>query len=423
MMIPSIDVMGGRAVQLVGGERLEIDAGDPLPIARRFARVGEMAVIDLDAAMGNGENRSLIEEIVRRYPCRVGGGIRDAKAALGWLDAGAGSVILGTAARREVLERLPRERVMAALDARDGEVVVEGWKRGTGAGVFERIAELKDLVGGFLVTFVEREGRMSGLDLGLVEKVVAAAAPVPVTVAGGVSCARDVAEIDGSGADVQVGMALYSGAMGLAEGLVAPMGSDREDGLWPTVVVDERGVALGLCWSNLESVREAVETGRGVYWSRRRGLWRKGETSGNSQELIRVDLDCDRDALRFTVRQLGGGFCHKGTRTCWGDDRGVGRLARTLAARTKSAPEGSYTRRLLEDRDLLRAKLEEEALELAEAETEVEIVHETADVFYFALTAMVRGEVPLWRVEEELDHRSLKMSRRPGDAKERRDEG
>lgn len=133
MIVPSVDIRGAHAVQLEQGRDLKIDAGDPLPIARRFGRVGEIAVIDLDAALSTGDNRGVIEGLVRVADCRVGGGIRDVDSAIRWLDAGASRVILGTAARPEVLRELPRERVIAALDARDGEVVDQGWTRGTGA--------------------------------------------------------------------------------------------------------------------------------------------------------------------------------------------------------------------------------------------------------------------------------------------------
>ena len=117
MIIPSIDLMNGQAVQLIGGKEKSLDAGDPRPIARRFARAGEVAVIDLDAALGRGDNRDLIKQLLAIAPCRVGGGIRDIETARQWLDAGAVKVILGTKAIPEILEKLPRDRVMAALDA------------------------------------------------------------------------------------------------------------------------------------------------------------------------------------------------------------------------------------------------------------------------------------------------------------------
>lgn len=417
MIIPSIDLAGGNAVQLVGGREMALDAGDPRPIARRFALAGEVAVIDLDAALGRGSNGHVIRELLRIAPCRVGGGIRDAQAARDWLDAGAAKVILGTAATPDVLSQLPRDRVIAALDAVDGEVVVEGWRTRTGRSIVDRMAELRDWVGGFLVTFVEREGRLGGTAMERVAPLVEAAGDARVTIAGGVTTARDVADLDRLGADAQVGMALYTGRLDLADAIAAPLTSDRPDGLWPTVVTDERGVALGLAWSDVDSLRRAVADGRGVYHSRRRGLWVKGGTSGDHQDLLRVDLDCDRDALRFTVRQHGRGFCHVGTRTCWGTDGGLGELQRRLHERLADAPPGSYTRRLFEDPNLLRSKLVEEAGELADAEGPEAVAWEAADVMYFALVAMARAGVSLAQVEAELDRRSLKLVRRPGDAK------
>lgn len=423
MIIPSIDLMGGQAVQLIGGEKQAIDAGDPRPIAERFALAGEIAVIDLDAAMGTGSNAALIEDLLRIAPCRVGGGIRTYDAAVRWLDAGATKIILGTAAAPDLLSRLPRERLIAALDARDGEVVVEGWKKGTGARIAPRMAELRGLVSGFLVTFVEHEGRMKGIPLDRAEELLAHAGDARVTAAGGVRSVDEIAALDRMGIDAQVGMALYSGAMSLADAIAAPLRSDRADGLWPTVVCDERGVALGLAYSNAESIRRAVDTRSGVYWSRsRNALWEKGATSGARQALLRIDPDCDRDALRFTVRQSGAGFCHTGTRTCFGPASGLSALASRIAARLASAPPGSYTRRLIDDPSLLKAKLVEEAGELAEAPNADNAVHETADLLYFALTALARSGGDLESVERELDRRALKMTRRPGHAKPHRDD-
>jgi phosphoribosyl-ATP pyrophosphohydrolase/phosphoribosyl-AMP cyclohydrolase len=134
MILPSIDVMNGRAVQLVGGAGEPTDVGDPLELVERFGRLGLVPIVDLDAALGRGQNTELIREMLRRARCRVGGGIRSVEAALDWLDAGADSIVLGTMARPEILRELPRERVIAALDARDGEVVDHGWTRGTVAG-------------------------------------------------------------------------------------------------------------------------------------------------------------------------------------------------------------------------------------------------------------------------------------------------
>lgn len=417
MIIPSIDLMGGQTVQLVGGKEKALDAGDPRPIAERFGIAGEIAVVDLDAALGKGDNSGLVRDLCQIAECRVGGGIRDAETALKWLDAGAVKVVLGTAAVPEVLTKLPRERTIAALDAIDGEVVIHGWRTRTGRRVEERMSELRPHVGGFLVTFVESEGRLQGIDLERVKRVVEAAEGARVTVAGGVTTAEDVAAIDRIGAEAQVGMALYTGRMSLAEAIMAPLISDRPDGLWPTMVCDERGVGLGLAYSDRASLAHAIETRRGTYCSRKRGLWIKGETSGATQDLLRVTLDCDRDCLRFTVRQRGAGFCHEDTYTCFGPPRGLTALERTLSARKASAPVGSYSARLFSDPELLASKILEEARELCEAKERAHTVAEAADVIYFTMARLARDGISLAEVEAELDRRALHVSRRPGDAK------
>src|SRR5437773_1764284 len=225
MIVPSIDLMQGRAVQLRGGRDFVLDGGDPL------ARLEEFAV-----------------------------------------------------------------------DGERGQVVVEGWRTATGTPVLERIRELAPLVGGFLFTQVEKEGAMGGFDFQAVAAAVRASEEVRLTAAGGITTATEIAELDGIGADAQVGMALYTGRLALGEAVAAPLVKPVGD-VWPTVVCDEWGHALGLVWSTRESLARAIAERKGIYWSRsRQALWEKGATSGNTQELVRVDLDCDRDALRFTVR-------------------------------------------------------------------------------------------------------------------------
>lgn len=412
MIIPSIDLSQGRTVQLVEGEVLAIDAGDPFPILERFSIVGEVAVIDIDAARGEGTNRDLIASLCRQARIRVGGGIRDVETAVGWLDSGAEKVIIGTAASPELLSALPRDRVIVALDSRDGKVVSHGWRQTTGHDLLDRVEELRDHCGGFLVTFVEREGHLGGTDLDRAEKVVASAGDARVTIAGGVTTAEEIAALDRIGADAQVGMALYTGRLDLVSSVAAVMRSDRPDGLWPTVVVDERGVALGMAFSDTESLRTAIEGRRGAYHSRSRGLWLKGETSGATQELRAVDVDCDRDTLRFTVRQQDG-FCHTSHRTCWGEDHGLGRLQRRLVGIAEDGETSSNTRKLLDDSALLASKIREEAAELAGAGDPEAVVAEAADLLYFLMVKATAADVTLDMIEVELDRRERRLTRRP----------
>ena len=274
------------------------------------------------------------------------------------------------------------------------------------------MAELRDLVGGFLVTFVEREGRLQGTDLGFAKEIRAAAGDAEVTIAGGITTAEEVAELDRLGCAAQVGMALYTGRLGLAEAFSAPLRSDRQDGLWPTVVVDERGIALGLCYSDLEFAARRLGAAARASIARARAACGSRVRLRRDPGALRIDADCDRDCLRFTVRQQPPGFCHLNTRTCWGDEGGLGALARRLAERKVSAPEGSYTARLLADPDLLAAKLREEAAELAEATDRAGAIHEAADVLYFTLATLARHGVDLADVERALTRRALKVTRR-----------
>ncbi|CAH0029458.1 unnamed protein product [Clonostachys rhizophaga] len=192
--------------------------------------------------------------------------------------------------------------------------------------------------------------------------------------------------------------------------------SDRADGLIATVVTDEAGVALGLAYSSSESVLEAIRRQAGVYQSRKRGLWVKGLSSGDTQELVRVALDCDNDTLKFTVRQKGR-FCHLPQFSCFGDLGGIVALEQTLKSRKESAPAGSYTARLFSDEKLLRAKIMEEAEELCDAKTPEEVAFEAADLIYFALTKAVGSGVSLADIEANLTAKSLKVKRRTGNAK------
>ncbi|XVJ59404.1 MAG: phosphoribosyl-ATP diphosphatase [Tepidisphaera sp.] len=427
MIIPSIDLMAGSTVQLIGGREKKLDAGPPAPIAAKFSLAGEIAVIDLDAAIGTGSNAALIEPLLRDHACRVGGGIRTPEAVIRWLDAGASKVIIGTAATPAFLADLaargiPRERLIAAVDCFNGEVVVKGWREGTGRRVETVLAELAPLVGGFLVTFVEREGRMVGLPVDMAAALLPAVGQAKLTVAGGLKTTEEIAALDRLGIDVQVGMAIYTGAIDLADAIAAPLTSDRPDDLIPTVVVDEHHRALGLTYSSRESLREAVRLGVGVYHSRKRGLWVKGQTSGATQKLLKIDLDCDRDCLRFTVRQAPPGFCHQNTATCWGDLPGFPALEQTLADRRRSPPQGSYSARLFSDPALLTSKLREEAAELAlelqaPSPNSTRITEEAADVLYFTAAALAAHNLSLADVESELSRRALRISRRPGNAK------
>lgn len=205
----------------------------------------------------------------------------------------------------------------------------------------------------------------------------------------------------------------------IPEAFLAPIISDRPDGLFPTIVssYNHSTTPLGLVYSSVESVKESILTQKGVYQSRKHGLWRKGETSGAVQQVTGIKHDCDNDALIFEVVQHGSGFCHLPQSTCFGNLSGIAKLSDTLTSRLASAPEGSYTKRLFTDEKLLRNKIMEEAEELCDAQTKEEVAFEAADLVYFALTRCISRGVSWRDVEAALDKKALKVTRRKGDAK------
>jgi phosphoribosyl-AMP cyclohydrolase / phosphoribosyl-ATP pyrophosphohydrolase len=408
VIVASIDLRGGKAVQLQQGQYPVLEREDVIELATRFGRLGEIAVIDLDAAFGEGENTALILELCRIARCRVGGGIRDVERAKRFLRGGAASIIIGTAASETFLRQLPRERVLVALDARGGKVAVDGWRRTTAETPVERARRFKSYCRGFLYTDIEREGMLGGVDLTaatqLRERIEGT-----LTFAGGVSNADEIVALDRLDIDAQVGMALYTGQIDPVEAVVSTVDFARGNGLVPTVVCDaqDRSVRM-LAYSNAASLAAALREGIGIYWSRRRNeIWRKGETSGSTQRLVRTEIDCDRDALIFYVEQTGS-TCHTGAERCFGTPAfSWTTLLSRIEARARSGDEGSYTRKLLADPELLRAKLLEESEEVADAVTRDDVAWECADLLYFLSVRMQQAGIRIDDVMAQLAARAL----------------
>ena len=398
MIIPSIDLMNGAAVQLrQGRDKLLTDPRDPVELARYFGRFGPVAVVDLDAALGKGSNTDIVARCCRVAECRVGGGIRTAEQVREWIRRGAQKVVIGTRAEPDFLKEFPKQWIVAAIDARGSEVVDEGWTRGTKRNVIEKAEELADHCSEFLFTQVEREGMLAGADRELAE-AIRERVKVPVTVAGGVRSATEAAELVRAGFSCQLGRAVYEGTLDLAEAWVDAV-AFNDAGLVPTVVQDAvRGQVLMLAWSNADSLKIALNEGVGCYWSRsRQQLWRKGETSGHTQRLVSARFDCDRDTVLLHVEQIGPA-CHTGRDTCFGDTA-TGVLAglhETLCERREAIAAGgavSYTQQLLIDPLRLAGKLREETEEVIVAPDRDNLRWECADLMYHLLVRMVAEDI------------------------------
>lgn len=414
MIIASIDLQQGKAVQLRNGREKILEKDDPLALAREFDRYGDVAVIDLDAALKQGDNEATLGRILPLARCRVGGGIRSVQKAKQWLDLGASKVIIGSAAYRhgtidsEFLERLTQavdvRKIIIAIDACHGEIVSQGWRQGTGVAVQKAIEALAPFCAEFLFTCVEQEGTMQGIDLELVAQLRHLTGR-RLTVAGGVASLDEVRKLSALGVDIQLGMALYSGRLTLADSFIAALNWRQE--LLPTIVRDEAGRVLMLAYSNAESLRRTFSERRMSYFSRsRRDLWRKGDTSGNFQELLRLRADCDSDALLATVRQKGVA-CHDGGYSCFGDDHFAWQdLFDVINDRLKKASPGSYTRTLTRTR--VRRKLLEEAAEVVLAKKKDEVIWEAADLLYFTTVLLAKQKIGLDPVMRELQLRRQK---------------
>jgi phosphoribosylformimino-5-aminoimidazole carboxamide ribotide isomerase len=222
VLIPSIDLMGGKIVQLVQGEKKELEFDNFDYWIERFSAYPLVQLIDLDAAMGRGDNRALIAMICKRLPCQTGGGIREVARASELLVLGARRVIFGsallthgainTALATEAAKTLGTEQVTFAIDSRRGKVAIRGWREDTAVGPSEMIRALEPYCSAFLYTHIDTEGTMAGFPM-QVARDLRRQTQRQLIVAGGIRSREEVAELDALGADAVVGMAIYTGAM------------------------------------------------------------------------------------------------------------------------------------------------------------------------------------------------------------------
>jgi len=445
MVIASIDIQNGKVVQLRQGAELVLQRDNPGELAAEFDSYGEVAVIDLDAAMGKGNNLEMIKPLLRKAECRVGGGIRTPEQAKELVSLGARKIIVGSGAFRDAAKKgagvaggefavnipfldamskkIGRERLIVAVDARAGEIVVDGWKTPTGLDLIEAAKQVEPYAQELLFTCVEREGTMTGISLEPVKKL-REAVNCQITVAGGVSTLGEIEEIAVIGCDVQLGMALYTGKINLADAFTVSLNWKKGEtpatppsaaplfpvpcSLLPIIVQSPDGQVLMTGFTDKEALTETFKRGNVCFHSRTRNkLWMKGETSGNTLKLLRLRADCDRDAL-LAVAEPAGPVCHTGAWSCFATNRNytLQFLQGIIQERFRNPAPGSYTATL--DDELVREKITEEAKELCEAKTHDEIVWEAADLLYFTTVLMTKANVTIDEILDELDRRHKK---------------
>ena len=220
MLIPSIDLLGGRIVQLVQGEKLRLAFDDFEYWIEKFSKYSLVQLIDLDAAMRQGDNSGLVEQIAKRLPCQAGGGIHTIERAQRVLDAGAKRVILGsalfsaegtvkTAFAAEVAAAIGAERIVAGIDTKNGRIAVKGWKAQVELTPDAAIPQLEPHVAAFLYTHVDGEGLLGGFPIETAARL-RKLTQRQLIVAGGIRSQQEIDQLDALGADAVVGMAVYT---------------------------------------------------------------------------------------------------------------------------------------------------------------------------------------------------------------------
>ena len=222
MIVPCIDLMDGKIVQLVQGRHKALEVNDPDEMLRRFSGFPEIQVIDLDAALDRGSNEALVRHLAARATCRVGGGVRSVERAEALLGQGAAKVIVGTAAltgagvNHAFLRALPRDRTVIAVDSKDGQIVVKGWREATPFTAEHVLHSLEPYCSGFLCTYVDKEGMMQGTDLEWFRRLRAATG-LEITAAGGITTLGEVRALLAMNVRAALGMAIYTGRLSLED--------------------------------------------------------------------------------------------------------------------------------------------------------------------------------------------------------------
>jgi phosphoribosyl-ATP pyrophosphohydrolase/phosphoribosyl-AMP cyclohydrolase len=346
MVISSIDLQAGKVVQLKNGKDLVIERDDPDSLIKEFDIYGETAVIDLDAARGallpNGmtANTTIIKRLVTMGNVRVGGGIRDVKTARELVSLGAEKVIIGSAAfsaaggnsgggesgflneefLRDLAAEIGKERIIISVDAIHGDIAIKGWTETAGIKLLDAAREAEKYCGELLFTCVEKEGCMQGTDMAAVEQLRAAVS-CRLVVAGGVSSLTEITALSKLGCDVQLGMALYTGAVSLKDAFIEGLNWGKVD-LIPVIAQDVSGEVLMLGYANKEAFDKTFTIRELTFWSRtRKVLWTKGAHSRKYLRVVRLRADCDRDTVLATVVPHGN-VCHTGSWNCFSSEAG-----------------------------------------------------------------------------------------------------
>lgn len=461
-IIPCLDMKDGRVVKGIRFRDLR-DQGDPVALAQRYAAAGADELMVLNIAGASGDRHVTLAALKRiaasvSIPITLGGGITGASDVKDALEAGAAKVSINTAAveqpslLRELVAEFGSRRIVLSVDAGRSaggwEVVIAGGHKRTGIDAVEwcRQGEAAG-VSEILLTSVDQDGTGEGYDIDLI-KAVTGVVSIPVIASGGAGNPQHLADALRAGADAVLAASIFHQDEWPIprvkrwlhrQGFTVKLPADQhawldeiqwnEDGLVPVVVEAYDGTRM-LGYADRAALKKTMDTGYLWLYSRSRGrLWQKGETSGNRQRVLAIDIDCDADAVRVKVAPEGP-TCHTGNDSCFFDrvwtaaeeDASLAGILPLLEAqiddRIARRPEGSYVVKLMDDHDLARRKVGEEAIEFILASRAVtpgvdtdhpqrrhEAVHEAADLLFHWLVLLKTTGITTGEVAGELRRR------------------
>ena len=343
-LYPAIDMKGGQCVRLRQGEFSDVTVyeSEPFRVAIRFEQEGATFIhlVDLDGALeGKSINEDAIRKVVSsvKIPCELGGGIRTMDDIERVLSYGIYRVIIGTKAVSdpdfvtEAVKKFGADHIVVGVDAKNGLVATHGWEKVSEKSALEMVLDMKARgVKTVIYTDISKDGMLSGPNVDMTKKL-ATETGIEVIASGGMSCMEDLEKLKDAGIPgAIIGKAIYEKKIDVREAVSRyqkpsvlfdiPFSEMKKDpqGLVPVIVQEDgTGEVLMLAYMNEEAYENTLKTGLMTYYSRsRKEQWVKGLTSGHLQYVKELRIDCDRDTLLATVKQIGAA-CHTGNHSCF----------------------------------------------------------------------------------------------------------
>lgn len=417
LFIPTIDVYNGKAWLVKKGKPYKC-IGDVMEKATILSICTYFQIVDINRAIGNGENKEIIKKVCQKYPCYVAGGIRTYEDAKEMLNSSARRVVVSSGAKN-IIGKIDKARIILACDIDDDfNLMYHGRTMGSSSDNIIDVLELyNEQIEKITITLHSKEGTCTGIDKMQIDKITKLLNKydIKVILAGGIASLSDIKYLITKNIIPQFGSGFWQGHFTLGQVMSLMLNAEKQsklvkDIIWyPTIIQNKSGEVLGLTASTVESLRLSIDTKTAIFYSRdRKDIWIKGATSGNTQQLLSVNFCCDNTSVRMVV--TGGKFCHKDQLSCFGHTDPTRSGIKALLDRIKTTKNG-YSDLLLKNPTLIKSKIIEEVNELLRATNKKDIIEEYADVLYFMLLNLVNNDISFDEIESVLNKRKWKIDK------------